>query len=253
MEVFQDYAYYYNLFYAAKPYKTEAETVDGILKKYSAKIRNIINFGCGTGKHDIELEKLGYCCHGIDMSQSMIEIAKKNAVLEGSDVEFEVADVRKYEGLRNYDAAISLFHVMSYQNTNQDILNAFRCVRKSLVDTDGYFLFDVWYGPGVLSDKPCVRVKEVEDEENKLIRIARPVMHDKKNVVDVNYEVLVVNRKTGKVQAINETHSMRYFFRPELEMLLQEAGFELIENMDCETLGETDYNSWTSYFLAKTI
>ena len=93
----------------------------------------------------------------------------------------------------------------------------------------------------------------MEDEENKLIRIARPVMYDKKNVVDVNYEVLVINKNSGKVQAINEVHSMRYFFRPELELLLEEAGFTLLDNMDCQTLGETGYDSWTSYFLAKTI
>ncbi len=253
MEVFQDYAYYYNLFYADKDYRTEAETVSGILKKYNAKISTIINFGCGTGRHDMELEKLGYYCNGIDMSQWMIDIAKENAKAEGRNITFEVADVREYKAEKKYDAVISLFHVMSYQNSNQDVRNTFRSVRKSLVDTDGFFLFDVWYGPGVLSDKPCVRVKEVEDEENKLIRIASPVMYDRKNIVDVNYEVLVINKKTGKTQIINEVHSMRYFFRPELEMLLQEAGLQLIDNIDCQTLGETDYNSWTSYFLAKTL
>lgn len=46
-------------------------------------------------------------------------------------------------------------------------------------------MFDVWYGPGVLTDPPTVRLKEAEDEAYKLIRVARPVMHDKTNVVDV--------------------------------------------------------------------
>lgn len=254
MEVFQDYAYYYNAFYQDKDYKAEAGTVDKILKKYNSQIRDIINFGCGTGKHDIELGKLGYCCKGIDMSPLMIEIARQNSVLSGSKTEFEVADVRCYESEKKYDAAISLFHVMSYQNTNADILNAFQSARKLLNNNvNSYFLFDVWYGPGVLSDKPCVRVKEVEDEVNRLIRIARPVMHDKDNIVDVNYEVLVINKENGKVQTINEVHKMRYFFRPELEVLLAEAGFELIDNIDCLTLKETDFNSWTSYFIARAV
>ncbi len=46
---------------------------------------------------------------------------------------------------------------------------------------------------------------------------------------------------------------MRYFFRPELEFLLKQADFELIENFDCEDLGETGYDSWTSYFVAKAV
>lgn len=254
MQTFQDYAYYYNAFYKDKDYKTEAQTVDKLLKRFSSQVHNIINFGCGTGKHDIELTRLGYRCKGIDMSPLMIEIARRNSELGGSGIEFEVADVRNYETDMKYDAVISLFHVMSYQNTNEDILNAFRAARKALNHNEGgYFLFDAWYGPGVLSDKPCVRVKEIEDEENKLIRIARPIMHDKENVVDVNYEVLVINKRSSTVQTIYEVHKMRYFFRPELELLLKEAGFELLDNMDCQTLGETDFDSWTSYFIAKAI
>ena len=254
MQTFQDYAYYYNAFYKDKDYKSEAETVDKLLKRYGSRINRVINFGCGTGKHDMELVKLGYQCKGIDMSPLMIEIARQNSDSEGSRIAFEVADVRNYETDQKYDAVISLFHVMSYQNTNEDIVQAFRSARASLNDNaNGCFVFDVWYGPGVLSDRPCVRVKEIEDKENHLIRIARPVMHDKENVVDVNYEVLIMNKKTGQVQTINEVHKMRYYFRPELELLLRDAGVQLLDNIDCRTLGETDYDSWTSYFIAKPV
>lgn len=83
--------------------------------------------------------------------------------------------------------------------------------------------------------------------------IARPVMHDTMNVVDVCYEVLVIEKETGCTKTINETHHMRYFFRPELEFYLKESGFELIDNLDCTTLGETGYGSWTSYFMAKAV
>ena len=141
---------------------------------------------------------------------------------------------------------------MSYQNKNQDILAAFQSDRKAL-DRGGLFLFDVWYGPGVLSDKPAIRVKEVEDEKNKLVRIARPIMHDKENVVDVCYEVYVIDKETGTTKVINEIHNMRYFFRPELEFILKEAGFELIDNLDCDSLGETSFDSWTCYFIARAI
>ena len=78
-------------------------------------------------------------------------------------------------------------------------------------------------------------------------------MHDKENMVDVCYEVLVINQKTNIVKKIEETHHMRYFFRPELEYFLQQAGFELICNLDCNTLEETDYGSWTSYFIARAV
>ena len=42
---------------------------------------------------------------------------------------------------------ISLFHVMSYQTDNNDILSAFQSARNAL-NIGGIFIFDVWYGPG---------------------------------------------------------------------------------------------------------
>ncbi len=252
MEVFQDYAYYYNAFYKDKDYEAEAKQVDILLKRYGDNVSSIINYGCGTGRHDLELNKLGYSCTGIDLSPMMIDIAKKNSTSGNANIDFSVADIRTYETKRKYDAVISLFHVMSYQNSNEDILSAFVSARKAL-NQDGLFLFDAWYGPGVLSDKPVVRVKEIEDEDNKLIRIARPIMHDKNNVVDVCYEVLVINKKTNETRKIEEVHNMRYFFRPELEYMLKNAGFRLLDNIDCSTLKETGYDSWTSYFIARAV
>lgn len=195
---------------------------------------------------------MGYKCTGIDMSQRMIDIAKNNAAAKEKNINFYVADIRKYNADRQYDAVISLFHVMSYQNTNDDIFSAFRSARTAL-DMGGLFLFDVWYGPGVLSDRPQLRVKEVQDDKYRLIRIARPVMHDQKNVVDVCYEVLVIDRESNETKIINEIHRMRYFFRPELEVYLKETGFELVDNLDCVSLEATDFDSWTSIFVARAV
>lgn len=252
METFQDYAYYYNAFYKDKDYERESKQIDQLIRKYSSNVHNIINYGCGTGKHDIELTKLGYVCTGIDLSETMIDIAKKNSQIVNGKIDFSVADIRTYMPKEKYDAVLSLFHVMSYQNRNEDVVAAFRSARKAL-EKGGLFLFDTWYGPGVLSDKPVVRAKEVEDEQYKLVRIARPIMHDETNVVDVCYEVLVIDKKTNETKVIEEIHNMRYFFRPEIEVLLQQTGFELIDNFDGDTLSKTGFNSWTSYFIAKAV
>ena len=253
MEVFQDYAYYYNTFYQDKDYRTEAGQVDILLKKYgNCNIKTILNFGCGTGKHDIELSRLGYECSGIDMSPMMIDIARENSRKENVSIIFSVADIRKYITVKKYDAVIALFHVVSYQNSHDDILAVFRTARK-LLDRDGIFLFDVWYGPGVLTDKPVVRVKEVQDDKYKLIRVARPIMHDETNVVEVCYEIIAIDKHSNETKVINEIHNMRYFFKPELEVYLKEAGFRLLDNLDCKTLGKTGYNTWTSYFIASPI
>ena len=54
-KVFDEYALYYDAFYADKDYDIEAEKVKDILCKNKKDIHAIINFGCGSGRHDIAL------------------------------------------------------------------------------------------------------------------------------------------------------------------------------------------------------
>lgn len=251
MEAFHDYAYYYNLFYGDKDYAAEAGTIEGILKKYGKKDakKEILNIGCGTGRHDVELHKLGYKIHGIDLSAEMVDIARAN-IPNQDDFVYEVQDARDFAVEEPYDIIISLFHVMSYQNKNEDLNKVFTCVNKAL-NAGGMFVFDAWYGPGVLSDKPVVRVKRVDDEDNFFVRIAEPVMHPNENIVSVQYEVNVIHKPDGKIKQIHETHNMRYFFKPEIEELLKQNGLKLVECLDCNTLKTPDFHSWTSYFIAR--
>ncbi|MBR6255774.1 MAG: methyltransferase domain-containing protein [Lachnospiraceae bacterium] len=248
MDVFQDYARFYNALYKEKDYSKEAKEADSIIKKWDPAAKTMIVYGCGTGKHDVCFEKLGYRLHGIDMSREMVEEAQKAS----SSITYEVADIRTYEPKEKYDVVVSMFHVMSYQNSNEDICNAFVAARKAL-DKDGIFLFDAWYGPGVLSDPPALRVKDVEEKDFRIRRIARPVVHANTDIVDVNYELLVEDKDTHTLKTITESHHMRYFFKPEIEMYLKEAGFELLEVIDCNTLKEPDFGSWTAYFAARAL
>ncbi len=246
MEVFQDYAYYYNLFYGDKDYKGEAAVIDGLLRRFSRDhVHTVLNMGCGTGRHDTELAGMGYEVSGIDLSAQMLEIAQKS----NPGLDYLVADIRSYQSEKEFDAVVSLFHVMSYQNENEDIEAALKAAHAALKE-NGILLFDVWFGSGVLTDRPSVRVKKAEDFENTLIRYANPVMHPDRNIVDVNYEVLVIDKKSQKVKRMEETHHMRYYFQPEMQYFLENNGFRMLECLDCGTLKKPDYQSWTAYFVA---
>lgn len=252
MNNFEDYAYYYNTFYGDKDYAEEARVVDKLLQKYcmcKTHNANILNIGCGTGKHDFELNALGYKVHGIDLSEKMISIAR-DKVENYKNISFEVGDFRSYRGNVIYEAVISLFHVMSYQTSNSDVLDSFKTANKNL-KSGGILLFDLWYGPGVVNEQPENRIKKVEDEKNLIVRYAHPVMHWNDNIVDVNYDVLIINKENNVASSIQETHRMRYFFKPEIENMLSQSGFELINCYDCLSLEETSNKSWTAYFVAK--
>ena len=252
--VFEKYAHYYNLLYGNKNYAAEAKTVHKLLGaagyKKPAKESNLLNIGCGTGRHDAEFAKMGYATHGIDLSGDMIDIAKRTYQNE-ANMSFEVADARSWSGNgRQYDVVTSLFHVASYQNTNEDVLLYFKTCAGALV-SGGMFVFDAWYGPGVLTDRPGKRIKEVEDDKCRVIRFADPQMHSNRNIVDVNYTILAVSKEDRRTEEIRETHHMRYFFRPEMEYYLNQCGLELQSCVDCNTLEEPEFDSWTAYFVAR--
>ena len=248
MDVFKNYALFYDALYNDKDYMCEALDIDKLFKKWGKKIHNIIVYGCGTGKHDRCLKSLGYEIHGIDLSEDMV----KEAIAADREIMYEVADIRNYVPVKKYDAVISLFHVMSYQNTNEDIKSTFKSARSAL-NEGGLFLFDVWNGPGVLTDLPALRVKKVETDIYNIIRIARPEMHANTNIVDVNYEMIVTEKNTKQTSELSESHHMRYFFRPEIEEYLYEEGFKLLSCVDCKKMGEPDFNSWTVYYIAKAV
>jgi cyclopropane fatty-acyl-phospholipid synthase-like methyltransferase len=68
----------------------------------------ILDMGCGTGRHSIELAARGYHPTGVDISPGMLSIARKNAAAKGLEIEWIQADARSWQSDRLYDAAICL-------------------------------------------------------------------------------------------------------------------------------------------------
>lgn len=219
MNVFDGYSQYYDLLYRDKDYVAEVEYVVSHIKKYLPNAKQILELGCGTGVHAEHLARLGFDVVGVDISETMLARAEdRKAKLPtevGARLTFIRGDARSVRTGQTYDIVISLFHVMSYQTTNADLEAVFSTAAIHLTD-GGVFLYDYWYGPAVLMQKPEVRVKRLEDDRIKVTRIAEPVMHVNENLVNVNYSVFIEEKPTGKTTQLTETHRMRYLFLPEL-------------------------------------
>lgn len=163
MSIFNIYAKYYNLLYRDKDYKAEVEYINNLIKKNKPDAATILNLGCGTGRHDFLLIEKGYSVRGVDFSKEMLSIADESLARlspKDSNLKFIYGNIQTIQLEQSFDAVISLFHVMSYQITNEMLYSTFRNVRAHLKD-DGVFIFDFWYGSAVLSDKPTIRGKNL--------------------------------------------------------------------------------------------
>lgn len=253
MKTFDAYAQYYDLLYKDKDYQSESAYTNRLIKAINPEAKSLLNLGCGTGKHDLHFLNQGYDVVGIDLSPGMIQEA--NAFLSkdiaAGKASFREGDVRTIRLNRKFDAVVSLFHVISYQTLNSDITSMLETVAAHL-PKGGIFVFDCWYGPAVLTDKPVVRVKRLENEYISVTRIAEPVIHPNENLVDVNYEVLIQDKKdSANRQLVRETHTMRYLFLPEIEFFLQKAGFEIVKKEEWMTGNEPGLNSWNIVVICK--
>lgn len=86
----------------------------------------ILDLGCGTGRHSIELARRGYSLCGVDLSTSMLARARSKAKTAGVDVDFRQADARSLEFRNEFDLVIMMcegaFPLMETDDMNYRIL-----------------------------------------------------------------------------------------------------------------------------------
>ena len=229
---------YYDLLYLDKRYDAEVAYVDGLLKIYGRKVQDLLEFGSGTGGHARLLTQLGYKVTGIERSVQMLARARASdgfVCLQGDACTARLG--------RQFDAVIALFHVVSYQVRNKAVQALFARAAEHLTP-GGLFIFDVWYSPAVNTQRPEVRVKRLEKDDLEITRIAEPIVYPNENRVDVCYTVFVREANSGEIQSFMETHPMRHFSLPELDLLAESAGFERVCAQEWLTGKEPSEASW---------
>ena len=245
---FNRYATYYDTLYQDKDYEAECDFLEQVFSRYTqGPIRTILDLGCGTGGHALPLARREYEVTGIDRSEKMLAVARAKATstLERSSLPmFQRGDIRTLDLGHAFDAVIAMFAVISYQTTNEDLLAAFRTARRHL-NPGGLFVFDAWFGPAVLTQRPADRVKIIEQNDERVIRFASPVLDILAHTVQVNYKVLRL-RNAQVLDEVDESHLMRFLFPQELYHYLHTAGFQTIQlcpfmGLDDE-LTERDWN-----------
>ncbi len=216
----------YDALYHDKDYPAECDLIERIFQTYGGSaVRSVLDLGCGTGSHAVTLARRGYEVVGVDRSDVMVSHARRkvaHSVANGMVV-IQQGDIRDIALQRQFDAAIMMFAVLGYQLENADVLAALRAARRHL-RPGGLLVFDVWYGPAVLCQRPSERVKVVPTPGGQTFRSASAQLDIRRHVCSVRFRM---RRWEGEqfVGETEETHQVRYFFPLELSLLLESSGF----------------------------
>lgn len=79
----------------------------------SPRTASVLDFGCGTGRHAIELAEMGFEVTGIDYLDNLVARSRESAHQKQlSNVRFEVGDCRNVDLQREFDLILCLYDVI---------------------------------------------------------------------------------------------------------------------------------------------
>lgn len=251
-----EYSGIYDALYSSKDYPGESRFVlEQLHRLVTTRPLNILDLGCGTGAHAVEFARMGNRVAGVDLSSEMIRLAQ----LRGKDLpdairnslEFSPGDVRTVRIARKFDAVVSLFHVIGYMTTDDDVTNMLNTARAHL-EKGGAFLFDFWHAPSVL-DSPPPRPRTITDGTRKISRKATLDWDHAMSLVNIQYAIHVEDNITGKSTDSHETHLVRYFRTAGLRDVLAQRGFEVVHFGEWLTDEEPSDKSFGVFALCRAI
>ncbi|MDD5422500.1 MAG: class I SAM-dependent methyltransferase [Candidatus Omnitrophota bacterium] len=186
------------------------------------KSLKIIDIGCGTGRHAIELTKRGYNVTGVDLSGNQIKGAREKAEEARVTIDFQIQDARNLPFDGEFDLAIMLceggFSLMETDEMNFEIL---KNATKALNDK-GKLIFTTLNGLFPLFHSVNEFYKSAEKEGQSR---CKECSFDLMTFRDYNTAVFEDDSGNKRELKCNE----RYYVPSEITWLLKTLGFKKID------------------------
>ena len=193
----------------------------------SAGCTSVLEIGCGTGNLAVRFAANAFGYSGLDLSEDMLKIAKKNHPAGN----FILGDMRDFTLTHKVDAAIVTGRTISYLLPNKDLDDTFKTINGNLA------------GPGILcfdcidANKFIPQIKTGKNIIHHGTYNGRDIQRD--SFWNINFQhswtfdwhsVFYEKKDDGSMQPIGEDNStIRAFTRDEMILFLQLAGFEIQE------------------------
>lgn len=129
----------------------------------------VLDLGCGTGRHTLYLARQGFDVHGVDVSQTGLEITKELLKDKGYTVKLSLMDMSLLSYPDSCFDAIMCIHVLQHAMMDK-IKQTLKEVYRTL-STGGYFILSVpsrktpSYGRGTEIEPDTFKSSEIDEED----------------------------------------------------------------------------------------
>lgn len=196
---------------------------------------DILDVGCGTGRVLIHLAQEGYTVHGIDNDRAMLDrLDRKLDHLPHlqANITYYDGDVLTYELDKKYRMILLTYNALMHFQDQETQLQLLTQLRGWLAD-DGLLVIDLPNAGDVFAsqDTEAVLMERtfLEPESGHMVMLQSVSYLDRTSqVLHVDWIYDEIDGE-GLVHRTIAPHRLRYFFQPELTLLLKATGFEIAE------------------------
>ena len=215
-EWFEDWfnSRYYHLLYQNRSQNEANFFIENLVENLALNENsNILDLGCGKGRHAFKLSGIFKNVDGIDLSENNINLAKQ---IKKQNLHFYIGDMRNFTMKKKYNYVFNLFTSFGYFENGSENLSVLKCINNHLVD-GGYLLID-FLNTTLIKNK--TQIKEV--------KVIQDVKFDIQKFVSGNCITKSIQiNDSGKTSKFNER--VQLFNLEDFKSMFNETGFELIK------------------------
>jgi len=198
----------------------------------------ILELGCGTGRILLPIVEDGQHITGIDISPYMLARCREKLQLQPAAVQKRASllqgDITDFSLDEKFNRAIIPFRVFQHLITTDEQLSCLRCINRHLIDR-GRLVIDVFQVNLKFINDPRYK-KEVEDlaefelpDGRRLRRNHRMASYNRAEQCNQVELIYYLTHPGGTTERIVQSFPFRYFFRYEIEHLLERCGFTVVD------------------------
>lgn len=243
MEAYHDFAGVYDELMDNTPYELWGERLDALIGKYgvSAPERDsedildseknlVVDLGCGTGTLTELMYQKGYDMIGVDVSESMLNIAMEKKEKNGSEILYLLQDMRELELYSTVGTVFSVCDSLNYILEEEEILAVFSLVNNYLFP-GGIFIFDfntAYKYREVIGD---TTIAENRDDCSFIWEN----FYDPEEEINEYDLTIFVREENDRFRRFTETHFQRGYTVEQMAKLVEKSGMTILEMMDADT------------------